>query len=90
LNLLYWLKLFIYDKLYWLGINFRPGESLGGYLGITYNDRWRLGYSYDYTINSLSAISNGSHEVMLGFVLSNGKKQKTPTNEGELVPQTNN
>jgi len=83
----------IYDKNYWLGINFRPGESLGGYLGLVFNDRWKLGYSYDYTTSSLSAVSNGSHEIMLGFEMPEKKKTKTPKtpgNEGTIIPPVNN
>lgn len=83
----------IYDKDYWLGINFRPGESLGGYLGFTYNKRWKLGYSYDYTTSSLSAVSNGSHEIMLGFEIPKKKKSKTPktpNKEGTIITPTNN
>lgn len=80
----------IYDKDYWLGINFRPGESLGGYLGFTYNDRWKLGYSYDYTTSSLSAVSNGSHEIMLGFEIPKKKKTKTPSKEGTIIPPVKN
>ena len=76
----------IYDKNYWLGINFRPGESVAGYLGFIYDDRWKIGYSYDYTTSSLSAVSNGSHEIMLGFELLKKKTQKTPDKDGVIIP----
>lgn len=83
----------IYDKDYWLGINFRAGESLGGYLGFIYNDQWKIGYSYDFTTSSLSGVSNGSHEIILGFEMR-GKKTpktpKTPNKEGTIISPTNN
>jgi len=75
----------IYDKNYWLGVNFRPGESLSGYLGFIVNDRWKVGYSYDYTTSSLSAVSNGSHEIMLGFEMPRKKTNKTPSKEGTII-----
>lgn len=38
------------------------------------NDRFRVGYSYDYIISQLSSLQSGSHEITLGLTF--GRKEK--------------
>jgi hypothetical protein len=32
-------------------------------------EKFRVGYSYDLTLNKLKSISRGSHEIVLGLML---------------------
>lgn len=70
------------DKL-WLGGSYRTGLSLwkqelnelhlakqnsvSGIVQVFVNDRFRIGYSYDYVTSKLGSNQNGSHELTMGF-----------------------
>ena len=56
------------DDVVWLGISYRPNNSLSGLLEVQLTDQIRLGYAYDATLNELSAADSGSHEIMLNYV----------------------
>ena len=45
--------------------NYSNHESLILLIGLEYKDRFRIGYSYDFTISELSMSSGGSHEITL-------------------------
>lgn len=55
----------------WLGAGYRYSDAVSAMLGIDLFKRYRIGYSYDITINKLSSISRGSHEIVLGYYLQN-------------------
>lgn len=57
----------------WLGASYRHSDAICGMLGIDLFKRYRIGYSYDYTINQLSAVSWGSHEIVLAFLFDRSK-----------------
>lgn len=70
------------DKL-WLGGSYRTGlglwkeglndlhlskqNSLSGIVQVFVNERFRIGYSYDYVTSKLGSNQNGSHELTMGF-----------------------
>lgn len=60
-----------YRKQYWLGFTYRTSDALCFMAGWDILQKFRVGYSYDLTINQLSGVSRGSHEVVLGFMLKN-------------------
>jgi type IX secretion system PorP/SprF family membrane protein len=77
---------FIFDNRFWIGGTYRTGLSMGkkyaigqtlsslnaitGHIQFQVNDKLRVGYSYDYALNSLSSIQSGSHEFSVGLLLS--------------------
>lgn len=55
---------------YWLGVSYRSSDAIAGMIGWDIKERYRIGYAYDFTINKLSNISQGSHEATLAFLLN--------------------
>jgi len=58
-----------YQNKYWLGLTWRTSDAICFTAGYTLLKKFNLSYSYDLTINKLSSISTGSHEIHLGFTL---------------------
>jgi type IX secretion system PorP/SprF family membrane protein len=56
----------IYQNFLYGGVTYRTSDAVAFMVGGTYN-RFKLGYSYDLTLNQLSGISRGSHEIMIGY-----------------------
>lgn len=61
-----------YDRL-WLGAMYRFGDSFGGLFQIQVTNQLKVGYSYDLSINQLSAYNNGTHEIMIVYDFSFGQ-----------------
>lgn len=62
---------FIYKKIFNAGIMYRSGESVGALIGITFQNAYMLGYSYDWTIlNKTNTYHYGSHELIVRFDLA--------------------
>jgi len=75
--------LLLLNQQLWIGSTYRTGINLGAnsiqnknlssndsfsfILEYYINDRFRMGYSYDYSLSSISNISNGSHELSIGY-----------------------
>jgi type IX secretion system PorP/SprF family membrane protein len=69
----------LFQEKIWVGASYRSGDSFAGMFQIQLTSQFRLGYSYDYTLTELSAYSNGTHEINLGYDFSfNKKKVVTP------------
>lgn len=66
----------IVKDIFWLGIGYRTDDAISALLGVTIKERFHVGYSYDYTTSSLNDVSNGSHEIMLGFDLNLDKAKR--------------
>jgi type IX secretion system PorP/SprF family membrane protein len=62
-------SLFIYKNRYTLGLTYRTSDALCILAGYTVRNKFTISYSYDLTINKLSSVSRGSHEIHLGFLL---------------------
>jgi type IX secretion system PorP/SprF family membrane protein len=72
-----------YNKLVWLGLSFRgstsqsPSEFAVASIGVMkYN--FVFGYSYDYSLSSISTYSSGSHEVFLTYKIKCKKGAEAP------------
>jgi len=61
----------------WIGAGYRTSDAIAFMAGWDIFKRYRIGYSYDYTINKLSSISRGSHEFVLGFMLNYKPRPRT-------------
>ena len=47
------------------GGSYRLDESFSGMIGFMVGPGFRIGYAYDYVLNSLGDFNNGSHEIIL-------------------------
>jgi type IX secretion system PorP/SprF family membrane protein len=66
-----------YNKRFWGGVSYRPGDALSGIIGFELFNGLRVGYSYDFTTSSIGKYSDGSHEFTLGYCFSLSR-EKTP------------
>ncbi|MGV3546004.1 MAG: type IX secretion system membrane protein PorP/SprF [Pedobacter sp.] len=64
------LKLDYKDKI-WIGGSYRKSDSFSAMLGFSFKNFVNLTYAYDLTTSALKTVSNGTHEIVLGFQLGN-------------------
>lgn len=63
----------------WIGTSFRTGDAVLGIIEYQANNRFRIGYAFDYSISKLNAYNGGSHEIMIGYDLGKDLiKTRTP------------
>lgn len=64
--------IFSFNNFFWIGGGVRgyndiTQDGIIGMAGINIGDNLRVGYSYDYTISPLKAVSDGTHELVLNY-----------------------
>jgi len=64
----------IYKSMYWLGVSYRSSKDLVAMLGVKVK-KFYIGYAFDYTFTSIKNYSNGSHEILIGFNVFEGKNK---------------
>ncbi len=52
---------------YWLGLAYRTEDALSVLVGLDLGMGFNFAYSYDITTSKLNTVSNGSHEISLGY-----------------------
>jgi type IX secretion system PorP/SprF family membrane protein len=52
---------------YWLGVAYRTEDAASILLGLDMGSGFNFAYSYDITTSGLNTVSNGSHEITLGY-----------------------
>jgi len=60
----------IYNDKFWLGMDYRNNGDMAALLGLTIQDKYLIGYSYDILNSNLSDFSGGSHEFMFGITFN--------------------
>jgi type IX secretion system PorP/SprF family membrane protein len=58
-----------FDDTYFGGFSFRNGDAVIVMLGAKFNDMFRIGYSFDYTLSNLSDYNSGGHEIIIGILI---------------------
>ncbi|GAB3540559.1 type IX secretion system membrane protein PorP/SprF [Pontibacter brevis] len=67
----------VYDNKLWGGVSYRQNDSFAILGGLTWNQVFDLGYSYDTGVSALGGVS---HEVVLGMRIPNKHKVVCPQN----------
>ena len=55
------------DQVLYGGLSYRNSDAIAVLFGYSPIDRFTVGYSYDITINKLSSVSRGSHEILFKY-----------------------
>ncbi|MFL5741090.1 MAG: type IX secretion system membrane protein PorP/SprF [Flavisolibacter sp.] len=71
---------FQYRDLLWLGGSYRLQNGYAVMVGLNVGNTLNFGYAYDFTETSLHTASQGTHEIMLGFLIGNRYADTCPRN----------
>jgi type IX secretion system PorP/SprF family membrane protein len=69
-----------YRDLAWAGLSYRHTDGIAGMIGLNVSNTFNISYAYDQTSSTLNRFSNGTHELMLGFILGNKYGDSCPRN----------
>ena len=58
-----------YKEWLWGGVSYRHKDAVVPMVGLNINDKFKFGYSYDYSISRFNQVSSGGHEIVLGLML---------------------
>ena len=58
------------------GIIYRVQESVNGILAYTFNNRLKVGYSYDFSTGKLTSYHSGSHEIFISFMFDKKEEEE--------------
>ncbi|MGG9971196.1 PorP/SprF family type IX secretion system membrane protein [Ferruginibacter sp. SUN002] len=61
----------MFRNAYWLGASYRGKYGFAAMAGLNVLNRFTVSYSYDYSTTAIHTVSNGTHEVIVGFILGN-------------------
>ncbi len=74
------MKLAYQDK-FWVGTSYRNNDSISMLAGFSFASFMNLSYSYDISTSALRSVNNGTHEIVLGFLLNNKYDVKCSTRQ---------
>ncbi|MBS1933416.1 MAG: type IX secretion system membrane protein PorP/SprF [Bacteroidetes bacterium] len=69
-----------YQDIAWIGASFRTYDGFAAMLGVNISSTVNIGYSYDLTTSRLNTVSNGTHEILVGFLIGNKYGDTCPKN----------
>jgi type IX secretion system PorP/SprF family membrane protein len=58
-----------YKEWLWAGVSYRHTDAVVGMLGLNINERFKFGYSYDFSLSRFNDFTGGGHEIVLGIML---------------------
>lgn len=59
---------FTYRRQFFGGLSLRWADGAALVMGMTYDNRYQFGYSFDYSFGSIRSHQFGSHEIMVAFL----------------------
>jgi type IX secretion system PorP/SprF family membrane protein len=57
----------MFKDIIWLGVSYRSNDAVVGIIEYQANQRFRVGYAYDFTVSKMKNYNMGSHEIMIGY-----------------------
>ena len=60
----------IFMDVFWVGANYRLGDSFSALVQYQFTPEFRIGTAFDFTMTELNTYSNGSIEIMLSYVFN--------------------
>lgn len=73
------LKMQYQDKL-WIGGSYRHNDGYAAMVGLNVANTFNIGYAYDFTTTRLNTASQGTHEIIIGFLIGNKYGDTCPRN----------
>jgi len=58
-----------YKEWLWFGLSYRSSNDAVVMAGLNINEKFKFGYSFDFTLNPIRNYSVGGHEIVLGLML---------------------
>lgn len=58
-----------YKEWLWAGVSYRHSDAVIGMVGLNVSERFKFGYSYDFSLSRFNTVSTGGHEIVLGLML---------------------
>ena len=59
----------VYNKMIGLGVGYKSLGFASVFLQYTYDDVVKIGYAFDFSLNEMAKYSNGTHEIMIQYML---------------------
>jgi type IX secretion system PorP/SprF family membrane protein len=69
-----------FRDLVWIGGSYRLHDGYAAMTGLNVGNTFNIGYAYDFTKTRLNTVSNGSHEMIIGFLIGNRYGDTCPRN----------
>lgn len=69
-----------YQNSFWFGAGSRYKYGFIAFAGLNLFNGIQLSYSYDYSTTRLNTVSNGTHEILIGFISRKKMEQFCPKN----------
>ncbi len=58
-----------YKNWLWMTLGYRHTDAVIAMVGMNISDRFKFGYSYDFSVSRFNSFSSGGHELTLGLML---------------------
>lgn len=53
----------------WGGFSYRHKDAIVGFFGMNISQKFKFGYSYDFSLSRFRGLSSGGHELVLGYMI---------------------
>ena len=58
-----------YKEWLWAGVSYRHTDAVVGMLGCNLSEKFKIGYSFDFSLSQFNNFTAGGHELVLGLML---------------------
>lgn len=80
---------FLINDIFTAGAGYRVDNAVSGLAGVQISGSMFLGYAYDYSTNALGQYNQGSHEIILKFILggagNRAKQNRSKSKKGKQI-----